>query len=120
MSALIVTHSDIGRHLFTKPDLDAIREGVEIDTEVVILLDSKTSAIGYVYIRGPMQCNGDDGCVFGNFRKVTVLTIADNCKEFFETQEEAIRAALDSEREYANGVLLECHKLEQKLGLKNE
>lgn len=115
MSALIVTHSDIGRHLFTEPDLDTVSEGGEIDTEVVILLDVATNTIGYLDIRDHMQGKGDDGRVFGNFRKATVMTINDSSEQLFETQEEAIRAALASERAYADHILRKCEEIENRL-----
>lgn len=113
MSALTITHCDIGRHLFTTPDLDTIREGSSIDTEVVILFDEGTKAIGYLHIRGPMQAKGDDGVKFGNFRRATVILIDDH-EEFFETQEDAIYAALASERAYADEILRKCEEFERR------
>ena len=110
-----IEHSDIGRHLFTKPDLDSV-EGSVIDTEVVIVFDEGTKAIGYLHIRGRMQSKGENGSVFGNFRKATVITIDDECRDtFFETQEEAIRAALASERAYADEILRKCEEFESRL-----
>ena len=100
--------------IITQPDLDDIREGSVIDTEVVILLDLNTQAIGYLDIRCHMQAKGEDGRVFGNFRKVTVITINDDCAEtFFETQEEANRAALAAERAYAEEILRKCEEFER-------
>ena len=116
MSALTITHRDIGRHLFTIPDLDSIRDGLSIDTEVVILFDEGTKAIGYLHIRGRLQAKGEDGVKFGNFSRATVILIDDDCREeFFETQEESIRAALAYERAYADEILRKCKEFERRL-----
>jgi len=112
---LVIRREDVGRHVFTFPELycDGASSWLEspdcdVDTEVVIVLDELTEHLGYVHIRD--RRGGD--CK--NTRSATMWLIRENRHQtFYATQEDAIRAALSSERRYARNILAACDKFEE-------
>ena len=104
--------SDVGRHVFTVPDIDPDDDWLnefEIDTEAVIVSEEPSGRLGYVYIRSARANSGV------NFAMSATMVIVLEGERLYATQAAAIRAAVESERSYAKRILDACELVESSL-----
>lgn len=96
--------NDVGRTLYAQPELDGVEPGElkEVDTRVIIVCD-QDNKLGYISLFTYTK----DGETF--------ISKVDDANILYEKQEDAIRAAIESDRSYAETLLIRCNAFEEEM-----